>query len=325
MVVKDFSEYSGIFIAGHRGMVGSSIKRALLLYGVDESSIITKTHDDLDLKNQEAVANFFLENNIELVILAAAKVGGISANINYPAEFIYDNLMIQSNVIHAAYLNNIKELIFLGSSCIYPRFNDKKLSEDCLLTDSLEKSNEPYAIAKIAGIKMCESYNRQYGTDYRSIMPTNLYGLGDNYHPENSHVIPGLIRRFHEAKKNNFDSVEIWGSGLAKREFLNVDDLAMACMHIIKIKKEDFNELTKGSNLINVGFGSDITIKELAQLISKTIGFEGNLEFNNDKNKDGVPQKLLDSSRLNSSGWYPSIQLKEGLQNTYNDYLHYNP
>lgn len=322
-ILNKFLKYSGIFIAGHNGMVGSSIKNNLIENGVEQNQIITKDRSELDLTNQAEVLSFFKESKIDYVILAAAKVGGISANYNFPAEFIYENLMIQSNIIFASKKNNIQELLFLGSSCIYPRKENSKLKEEHLLSAKLEKTNEPYAIAKIAGIKMCESFNRQYGTDYRSIMPTNLYGVGDNYHPENSHVIPGLIRRFHDAKINNNEIVEVWGTGKPRREFLNVRDLAEACIHIMSIKKENFKKITEGTNIINVGSGTDITIEELAYLISETVGFKGKISFKND-DLDGVPQKLLDVSKITTSGWKPKIDLVNGLRETYKDFLTYN-
>ena len=322
-IVKKFSSYSGIFIAGHNGMVGSSIMRKLIQKGVSKKNIITQNRSHLDLTNQNQVNSFFRDYEIDYVVLAAAKVGGISANYNYPAEFIYENLMIQSNVISASKKNNIEELLFLGSSCIYPREENKRLKEEDLLSSRLEKTNEAYAVAKIAGIKMCESFNKQYDTDYRSVMPTNLYGAGDNYHPTNSHVIPGLIRRFHDAKVKDEEIVEVWGTGLPRREFLNVDDLAEACTHIMTIDKKEFRRITKDTNLINVGYGDDITIKELSKLIADIVGFNGKIMFKNDE-LDGVQKKLLDISKITSTGWRPNIDLASGLNKTYKDFLTYN-
>ena len=308
-----------IYIAGHRGMVGSSIVRQLKALGHD--NFVTRTHAEIDLTNQAAVNTFFAEEKPEQVYLAAAKVGGIHANNTYPAEFIYSNLMVQANVIHAAHQNGVQKLLFLGSSCIYPKSVAQPMAEEALLTGVLEATNEPYAIAKIAGIKLCESYNRQDGRDYRSVMPTNLYGPGDNYHPENSHVIPGLIRRFHEAKVNNAPTVTIWGSGTPKREFLYVDDMAAASVHVMNLDKATYDQHTQPMlSHINVGCGYDITIKELAEAIGKTVGYKGRITFDPSK-PDGTPRKLMDSSRLNALGWTPKVDLIKGLGFAYNDFL----
>lgn len=307
-----------IYVAGHQGMVGSAIVRSLKKRGY--LNIISRTHKELDLTNQNEVNKFFKVEKPEEVYLAAAKVGGIVANLTYPAEFIYDNLMVETNVIHSAYVNGVQKLLFLGSSCIYPKKVSQPIRENALLTGKLELTNEPYAIAKIAGIKLCESYNRQYGVDYRSLMPTNLYGPGDNYHPENSHVIPGLIRRIHEAKESNALSVNIWGSGKPRREFLYVDDLAEASIFLMRLDKLVLNTYTTPmESHINVGFGSDISIIELANLIKKIIGFSGDILF--DKSKpDGTFQKLLDSQSINQLGWKPKIDLEAGLIKVYDDF-----
>ncbi len=308
-----------IYIAGHRGMVGSAIVRVLQSQGYD--NIVTRTHAELDLTNQLAVQDFFAKEKPDQVYLAAAKVGGIHANNTYPAEFIYDNLMLQANVIHASHQNGVQKLLFLGSSCIYPKSVVQPMAEDTLLTGVLEPTNEPYAIAKIAGIKLCESYNRQYGRDYRSVMPTNLYGPGDNYHPENSHVIPALIRRFHEAKVNNLPSVVIWGTGSPKREFLYVDDMASASVHVMNLDKLIYDQHTKPMlSHINVGYGCDVTIKELAEAVGKTVGYQGEITFDPSK-PDGTPRKLMDSARLNGLGWEAKVELKAGLNLAYQDFL----
>ncbi len=312
-----------IFVAGHLGMVGSSILRNLK--GRGYTNILTKTHNELDLSNQNAVAQFFCKEKPEEVYLAAAKVGGIYANNTFPAEFIYINLMIEANVIHQAFVSGVRKLLFLGSSCIYPRLVPQPMCEDALLTGKLEPSNEPYAIAKIAGIKMCESYNRQYGeshgVDYRSVMPTNLYGPGDNYHPENSHVIPALIRRFHEAKISNAPEVVIWGTGTPRREFLYVDDMAAACVHVMNLEKAIYDKHTQPMlSHINVGCGSEVSIADIAMLISKTVGYDGEIRFDASK-LDGPPRKLMNSSRLESLGWNSQVTLEEGLRLTYADYL----
>lgn len=315
-----------IYVAGHRGMVGSAIFRQLLLQGIAPSQIITRTHAELDLTNQLAVRQFFELEKPTQVYMAAAKVGGIHANNTYPADFIYDNLLVQVNVIDAAFKNGVLKLLFLGSSCIYPRLAPQPMREDVLLTGQLEPTNEPYAIAKIAGIKLCESYNRQYGVshgvDYRSVMPTNLYGPGDNYHPENSHVIPALIRRFHEAKQSQEPSVSIWGSGTPRREFLYVEDLAAACVHVVDLPKATYDKHTTSmQSHINVGFGTDISIHELALAVSRTVGFQGQIQFDTSK-PDGAPRKLMDSSLLNTLGWKATTGLEQGLQLTYQEFMH---
>lgn len=313
-----------IYVAGHRGMVGSAIVRQLLAQGQPAECIVTRTHAELDLTNQAAVSAFFVAEKPDQVYLAAAKVGGIHANNTYPAEFIYQNLIMQANVIDAAFRNGVQKLLFLGSSCIYPKLADQPMREDALLTGTLEPTNEPYAIAKIAGIKLCESYNRQYGqshgVDYRSVMPTNLYGPGDNYHPENSHVIPALIRRFHEAKVNQAPSVTIWGTGTPKREFLYVDDMAAASVHVMNLPQAIYGEHTKPMiSHINVGCGEDITIRELAETVSKVIGYTGEITFDTSK-PDGTPRKLMDSARLNALGWRAQINLYDGLAFAYEDF-----
>ena len=312
-----------IYVAGHRGMVGAAIVRALKDQG--QTNLITRTRAELELTDQKAVREFSEREKPDQVYLAAAKVGGIYANSTYPAEFIYQNLMIQTNVIDAAFRNGVKKLLFLGSSCIYPKNVVQPMREDALLTGPLEQTNEPYAIAKIAGIKLCESYNRQYadthGIDYRSLMPTNLYGPGDNYHPENSHVIPALIRRFHEAKVNNLPTVTIWGTGTPKREFLYVDDMARACLHVMNLDDATYDQhVDPMCSHINVGSGIDLTIAELAETIKTVIGYEGEIEFDPSK-PDGSCRKLLDSARLNELGWQPKVGLTEGLANTYKDFL----
>ncbi len=310
-----------IYVAGHRGMVGSAVVRTLLAQGVPQKNIITRTHAELDLTDQLAVIDFFSVELPEQVYLAAAKVGGIHANNTYPAEFIYENLMVQANVIHAAHTHGVQKLLFLGSSCIYPRMAPQPMAEDALLTGPLEPTNEPYAIAKVAGIKLCESYNRQYGRDYRSVMPTNLYGPGDNYHPENSHVIPALIRRFHEAKVNNAPEVAIWGTGKPRREFLYVDDMAAACFQIMQLPKAVLEaNIQPMQSHINVGFGADVTIAELAHKVSKVVGYQGAITF--DANKpDGAPRKWMDSTRINALGWHAHTGLETGLRVAYLEYL----
>lgn len=312
-----------IYVAGHRGMVGSAIVRTLEQQG--QANFVTRTHAELDLTNQAAVQAFFASEKPTQVYLAAAKVGGIHANNTYPAEFIYQNLMVQANVIDAAFRNGVQKLLLLGSSCIYPKLAPQPMAEDALLTGPLEPTNEPYAIAKIAGIKLCESYNRQYrvshGVDYRSIMPTNLYGPGDNYHPENSHVIPALIRRFHEAKVANAPTVTVWGSGTPRREFLYVDDMAAASAFVMNLPKATLDAHTQPmQSHINVGFGDDITIKELAQAVGKTVGYLGVIDFDTSK-PDGSPRKLMDSSRLNALGWQAQVGLKAGLAAAYQDFM----
>ena len=312
-----------IYVAGHRGMVGSAIVRALKQQG--HHNFVTKTRAELDLTNQLAVTDFFAKEKPSQVYMAAAKVGGIHANNTYPSDFIYENLMVQANVIDAAFQNGVQKLLFLGSSCIYPKLAPQPMAESALLTGTLEPTNEPYAIAKIAGIKLCESYNRQYGqshgVDYRSVMPTNLYGPGDNYHPENSHVIPALIRRFHEAKVANAPTVTIWGSGTPRREFLYVDDMAAASVFVMNLPKTTLDTHTQPmQSHINVGFGDDITIKELALAVGKTIGFQGVIDFDTSK-PDGSPRKLMDSSLLNALGWQAKTGLELGLKSAYEDYL----
>ena len=308
-----------IYVAGHRGMVGSAILRELKNQG--QHNIVVRTHAELDLTDQHAVRAFFASERPDQVYLAAAKVGGIHANNTYPAEFIYQNLMMEANIIHEAFKHGVQNLLFLGSSCIYPKLVEQPMKEDALLTGVLEATNEPYAIAKIAGIKLCESYNRQYGVDYRSVMPTNLYGAGDNYHPENSHVIPALIRRFHEAKVNQAPEVISWGSGTPMREFLYVDDMATACVYVMNLDKNIYDQHTEPMlSHINVGFGSDVTIKALAQTISEVVGYQGNIGFDVTK-PDGTAKKLMDSGRLNSLGWIAQVNLKDGLNKAYQDYL----
>jgi len=302
-------------------MVGSAIWRALRAAGIPESCIITRTSSELDLTDQRAVRDFFASERPDGVYLAAAKVGGIHANNTFPAEFIYRNLMIEANVIDAAYRSGVQRLLFLGSSCIYPKLATQPMREDALLSGPLEPTNEPYAIAKIAGIKLCESYNRQYGTDYRSVMPTNLYGPGDNYHPENSHVIPALIRRFHEAKAGGAPSVAIWGTGTPRREFLYVDDMAAACLHVMNLERTVYMDHTQQMlSHINVGSGTDATIRELAEAVAATVGFQGKIQFDVTK-PDGAPRKLMDSSRLNSLGWCPVTELRKGLLLAYEDFI----
>jgi len=297
-----------IFVAGHRGLVGSSIVRLLQKEGF--SNILTKSSSQLDLRNSNSVAAFFQENNIDYVFLAAAKVGGILANNTQRAEFIYDNLMIQNNVIHNAYLSGVKKLLFLGSSCIYPKMASQPISEDSLLTDILEQTNEPYAIAKIAGIKMCDAYRSQYGSNFISVMPTNMYGPNDNYDLSTSHVLPALIRKFHEAKQNTLKSVSIWGDGSPKREFMHVDDCAKACLFLMERYDEE--------GVINIGTGVDVTIKELAEKIQKIVGFEGNISFDTSK-PNGTPRKLLNVSKIENLGWTHTISLEEGLKMVYSN------
>jgi GDP-L-fucose synthase len=310
-----------IYVAGHRGMVGSAIVRQLLAEGHRPEHIIGRTHAELDLTDQNAVRSFFSENKPDQVYLAAAKVGGIHANNTYPAEFIYDNLMVQANVIDAAYRSGVKKLLFLGSSCIYPKLAPQPMAENALLTGFLEPTNEPYAVAKIAGIKICESYNRQYGVDYRSVMPTNLYGPGDNYHPENSHVIPALIRRFHEAKISQAPQVVIWGSGKPYREFLFVDDMASASVYVMNLDKEKYSQHTSPmQSHINVGYGSDVTIAELARTVGKVVGYVGEIVFDTNK-PDGTPRKLMSSKLLKDLGWNAMIDLEQGLVIAYQDFL----
>lgn len=301
---------SKLYVAGHRGMVGGAIKRYLENTG--HTNLLLRTSEELDLRNQDAVNNFFAAERPEYVFLAAAKVGGIVANNTYRADFIYDNLIMATNVIHAAYQHGVKKLLFLGSSCIYPKMAPQPLKEEYLLTGPLESTNEPYAIAKIAGVKLCEAYRDQYQCDFISVMPTNLYGIGDNYHPENSHVLPALIRRIHEAKEANLPNVTIWGSGTPKREFLYADDLAEACVFLMNNYSE--------RQLINVGTGQDLTIKELAELIKRIVGYDGDLLFDTSR-PDGTPRKLMDVSKLHSLGWQHRTALENGIASAYHDYL----
>jgi len=315
------SKNTRVFVAGHRGMVGSAIVRYLAKSGYDSDSVITRSRQQLDLTDQRKVYDFFASQKIDHVYLAAAKVGGIHANNTYPAEFIYQNIVIQSNIIHAAFQHGVQRLMFLGSSCIYPKMAPQPIPEQALMTGPLEPTNEPYALAKIAGIKLCESYNRQYGTDFRSVMPTNLYGPGDNYHPQNSHVVPGLIRKFHEAKISGAKSVTIWGSGRPLREFLHVDDMAEASVHLLNIDRAFWNTQTEPMrNHINVGSGEDLSIADLAELIRRTVGHDCTLEFDSTK-PDGTPRKLMDNSRAKSLGWEPRIDLPSGLRHAYEDFL----
>ena len=311
-----------IFIAGHNGLVGSAIIRTLETKGF--KNLLTISHSELDLTNQALVLSFFKREQPDFVVLAAAKVGGIHANSIYPADFIYDNMMIQANIIHAAYQYKVKKLLFLGSTCIYPKLADQPIKEDALLTGRLESTNEPYAIAKISGIKLCESYNRQYGTDFRSVMPTNLYGINDNFHPENSHVIPALLRRIHEAKINNSTEVTIWGDGKAMREFLFVDDMAEASIFVLELSKETYDKhVNPMMSHINIGTSLDISILELAETIQIVVGFKGFLKFDPSK-PNGSPRKLVDTSKLKSMGWSYKTDLKQGLERTYQWYLKNN-
>ena len=308
-----------VFVAGHRGMVGSAVVRRLQALGY--RNILTAGRDVVDLVDQQAVQRFFDERAIDQVYLAAARVGGIHANNTYPAEFIYQNLMIEANLVHAAHAHGVQRLLFLGSSCIYPKLAEQPMREEALLTGLLEPTNEPYAIAKIAGIKLCESYNRQYGRDFRSVMPTNLYGPGDNYHPENSHVIPALLLRFHEAVQRGDREVVIWGSGAPRREFLHVDDMAAASVHVMELDEAVLRDHTRPMlSHINVGTGEDCTIRELAETVARVTGFAGRLVFDVDK-PDGAPRKLLDVSRLEALGWQPQIGLEEGLRDAYAWYV----
>lgn len=313
---------SRIFVAGHGGMVGRAIVRALEARGTDE--IVTVSRREVDLIDQAAVRKFFRSAGVDQVYLAAARVGGIHANNTYPADFIFDNLMIEANVIGEAFQSGVKRLLFLGSSCIYPRMAEQPMAEEALLTGPLEPTNEPYAIAKIAGIKMCESFNRQYaeshGTDYRSVMPTNLFGPGDNYHPENSHVVPALIRRFAEAVDRRQKEVVVWGSGRPRREFLHVDDMAQACLFVMDLDQAAYVAKTKPmQSHLNVGYGSDVSIAELAEIIAGIAGFDGNIVYD-DSQPDGAPRKLMDSSRLRSLGWSPQIELRDGLRAAFADF-----
>tara|TARA_B110001450_G_C17655118_1_gene494862 strand:- start:1356 stop:2327 length:972 start_codon:yes stop_codon:yes gene_type:complete len=308
-----------VFVAGHKGMVGSAILRQLAEQ--DRIELLLASRDQLDLTDSVGVAHWFAEHQPDQVYLAAAKVGGIQANSSYPAEFIYENLMIQSNIIHSAHMVGVQKLLFLGSSCIYPKHAEQPMTEGSLLTGTLEDTNEPYAIAKIAGIKLCESYNRQYGRDYRSVMPTNLFGPNDNFHPENSHVIPGLIRRFHEAKKNNLQEVVAWGTGKPMREFLYVDDMAAASIHVMGLGRQIYEENTEPMlSHINVGTGVDVSIRELVQTIAGVVGYDGKISFDTSK-PDGTPRKLMDVSRLKSLGWQYQVSLEDGLCRSYEWFL----
>ncbi len=309
------------FVAGHEGLVGSAIVRTLLAQGVTPKEIVSRTRMELDLCNQQTVHDFFESERPTQVYMAAAKVGGIHANNTYPADFIYDNLMVQANVIHAAHVSGVQKLMFLGSSCIYPRLAPQPMTEDALMSGMLEPTNEPYGIAKIAGIKLCESYNRQYGRDYRSVMPTNLYGPGDNYHPQNSHVIPAMIRRFHEAKISGAPEVAIWGTGTPRREFLYVDDMAAASVFVMQLPLATYQTQTKPmQSHINVGSGSDVTVAELAHSVARAVGYAGAITFDTTK-PDGAPRKWMDSSRLNALGWSAKVQLSTGLVKAYEDFL----
>jgi len=308
-----------IYIAGHRGLVGSAIVRQLEERGF--TNLLMRTHKELDLTNQAQVQDFFKKEQPDYVILAAAKVGGIHANNTYPADFIYQNMMIEANVINSAYENKVKRLLFLGSTCIYPKAVEQPMREDALLTDVLEPTNEPYALAKIAGIKLCESYNRQHSTDFRSVMPTNLYGINDNFHPENSHVIPALMQRFHQAKINNDEEVVVWGTGSAMREFLYVDDMAQASLFVLELDEKTYKANTQSMlSHINVGTGKDITIREMAETMKEVVGYTGKLTFDTTK-PDGAPRKLIDVSRLEDMGWSYTTNLKEGLGKAYEWYL----
>lgn len=308
-----------VFVAGHRGMVGSAITR--LLNEDQNVEVVTASRDAVDLRNQDQVMRFFEQKSFDQVYLAAARVGGIHANNSYPADFIYDNLMIQANIVEASHQADIQKLLFLGSSCIYPKYASQPMPENCLLTGPLEPTNEPYAIAKIAGIKLCESYNRQHGRDYRSVMPTNLFGPGDNYHPENSHVIPALIRRFDEAKRNKTPTVAAWGSGSPLREFLFVDDMAAACIFVMNLLPEEYKQATEPmQSHINVGSGLEISIRHLTEKVAKTVGYEGTIVWDQTK-PDGSPRKLMDSSLLSRLGWCPKYSLEDGLSIAYDQFI----
>lgn len=321
-------KYDKIFVAGHRGMVGSAIIRQLSANGHPAEAILTRTRQELNLLDQGAVRGFFESERPDQVYLAAARVGGIHANNTYPAEFIYENLVVQTNVIDAAFRSGVRRLLFLGSSCIYPKFAPQPMLEEALLTGPLEPTNEPYAIAKIAGIKLCESLNRQFGkshgVDYRSVMPTNLYGPGDNYHPENSHVVPALVRRFHEAKITGSPTVSLWGTGAARREFLYVDDMAAACLFVMQLPRLTYDlETAPMRSLLNVGSGEDVTILQLAQQVAETVGYAGEIVLDRTK-PDGAPRKLMDSRRLTRLGWQPRVSLTEGLYRAYTDFLEHH-
>ncbi len=308
-----------IYIAGHRGLVGSAIVRQLEAKGF--TNLIMRTHNEIDLTSQVQVQNFFKQEKPDYVILAAAKVGGIHANNTYPADFIYQNMMIEANIINSAYENKVKRLLFLGSTCIYPRAVKQPMQEEMILTDVLEPTNEPYALAKIAGIKLCESYNRQYGTDFRSVMPTNLYGINDNFHPENSHVIPALMQKFHKAKISNDEVVVVWGTGRAMREFLYVDDMAQASLFVLELDEKTYKANTQPMlSHINIGTGKDVTIREMAKIMKEVVGYKGRFTFDTTK-PDGAPRKLIDVTRLKNMGWSYTTNLKEGLEKTYKGYL----
>ena len=320
-----------IYVAGHRGLVGSALVKALQAQGY--TKLLLRTHAELDLTNQQATEAFFAAEKPDYVFIAAAKVGGIHANNEYPAEFIRNNLAIQTNAIHAAYLSGVKRLMFLGSSCIYPKLAPQPMKEEHLLTGPLEPTNRPYALAKIAGIEMCWSYNRQYGTKYLSVMPTNLYGPGDNYHPENSHVIPALIRKFHEAKEAKAPTVTVWGTGTPRREFLYSEDMADACVFLMKLPDEKYDSLLGSDEsktgkfeppLVNIGVGTDVTIRELAETVKQVVGYEGGIVFDTTK-PDGTPRKLMDVGRLNGIGWRSSTKLQAGLGNAYSDFCRAYP
>lgn len=318
-MLSNFNLDASIFIAGHRGMVGGAIVRRLKALGY--RNIITRSRSELDLCDQGCVRAFFEQERVDQVYLAAAKVGGIHANNTYPAEFIYENLMIEANVVHSAHLAGVQKLLFLGSSCIYPKLAPQPMAEEALLSGALEPTNEPYAIAKIAGIKLCESYNRQYGRDYRSVMPTNLYGPGDNYHPQNSHVIPALIRRFHEAKLQGSSEVVVWGTGMPRREFLYVDDMAAASVHVMNLPPELWRDQVEPMcSHLNVGSGCDHTIREVAELIARVVGFTGGVRFDSSK-PDGAPRKLMSSDKLLALGWTPAVAMEEGLSRAYAEFL----
>jgi GDP-L-fucose synthase len=310
-----------IFVAGHRGLMGSAIVRRLIDSGINSSNIITKTHNELDLTNQIAVTEFFAKNKIDQVYVAAAKVGGIVGNNNHPGEFIYKNLMIQNNVIHQAYVHGVRKLLFLGSTCILPKMAENPIKEESLMTGYLEPTNEPYAVAKIAGIKMCESYNRQYGTDYRSILPCNLYGPGDNYDEENGHLAAGVIQRIHRAKENGDDTFVVWGTGKPRREFVYVDDMADAAIHVMNVDKDKWDSVTKPmQNFVNVGAGYDIPIAEFVKIACEALDYKGKIVYDISR-PDGTKNKLTDNSRITELGWVPKVELKDGLKNAYNWYL----
>jgi GDP-L-fucose synthase len=321
MIIKMRKNDMKIFVAGHRGLMGSAIVRRLVDSGINSSNIITRTHKELDLTNQIAVTEFFAKNKIDQVYVAAAKVGGIIGNNNHPGEFIYKNLMIQNNVIHQAYEHGVRKLVFLGSTCILPKFAENPIKEEALMTGYLEPTNEPYAVAKIAGIKMCESYNRQYGTDYRSILPCNLYGPGDNYDEENGHLAAGVIQRIHRAKENGDDTFIVWGTGKPRREFVYVDDMADAAIHVMNVDKDKWESVTKPmQNFVNVGAGYDIPIAEFVKIACDALDYKGKIVYNINR-PDGTKNKLTDNTRITELGWSPKVELKDGLKNAYNWYL----